>query len=202
MSPHIEPVGPSDDSGVEVAFTEILAEIVGVESVSPDSHFFDDLGADSSPRTSASATWTPSTRTAGCGTSTAMTCSLPTGCPQCRVRPDASHLPATMTSAGTALGRILPASVETEECFGEPIGGAILPGEESAVAGAVAVRRREYSTVRVCARVCLERLGYAPVAIPPGAGGAPVWPAGVRGSLTHCVGYAAAADFAAAYAVR
>lgn len=98
-----------------------------------------------------------------------------------------------MTSAGTALGRILPASVETEECFGEPIGGAILPGEESAVAGAVAVRRREYSTVRVCARVCLERLGYAPVAIPPGAGGAPVWPAGVRGSLTHCVGYAAAA---------
>ena len=47
MSPHIEPVGPSDDSGVEVAFTEILAEIVGVESVSPDSHFFDDLGADS-----------------------------------------------------------------------------------------------------------------------------------------------------------
>ncbi len=98
-----------------------------------------------------------------------------------------------MTSAGTTLGRILPACVETEECFGEPPGGALLPGEESAVAGAVAVRRREYSTVRACARVCLERLGHAPVAIPPGVGGAPVWPVGVRGSMTHCAGYAAGA---------
>jgi enterobactin synthetase component D / holo-[acyl-carrier protein] synthase len=98
-----------------------------------------------------------------------------------------------MTPAGTALGRILPACVETEECFGDPTGGTLLPGEQSAVAGAVAVRRREYSTVRACARVCLERLGHPPVAIPRGAGGAPVWPVGVRGSLTHCVGYAAAA---------
>jgi 4'-phosphopantetheinyl transferase EntD len=98
-----------------------------------------------------------------------------------------------MVEAGTTLGRVLPSYVETEERFGEPPGGPLLPGEENAVAGAVAARRREYATVRCCARACLERLGYGPVALPPGVGGAPVRPVGVRGSMTHCAGYAAAA---------
>jgi 4'-phosphopantetheinyl transferase EntD len=98
-----------------------------------------------------------------------------------------------MVTAGTHLGTILPKCVETEERFGEATGGTLLPGEECAVATAVAGRRREYATVRCCARACLERLGHAPVAIPPGVGGAPVWPAGVRGSMTHCAGYSAAA---------
>jgi non-ribosomal peptide synthetase-like protein len=34
-------------TGTERALAEMLADIVGVEQVSPDSHFFDDLGADS-----------------------------------------------------------------------------------------------------------------------------------------------------------
>jgi acyl carrier protein len=34
-------------SGTETIFAEVLADIVGVERVSVDSHFFDDLGADS-----------------------------------------------------------------------------------------------------------------------------------------------------------
>ena len=33
--------------GTEEAFAEVLAGIVGVEQVPVDSHFFDDLGADS-----------------------------------------------------------------------------------------------------------------------------------------------------------
>ena len=37
----------SDGSPVETAFAEILAEIVGLETISVDSDFFDDLGADS-----------------------------------------------------------------------------------------------------------------------------------------------------------
>ena len=98
-----------------------------------------------------------------------------------------------MGTVGTALGRILPPYVETEEVFGEPDEAALLPGEEQAVAGAVVVRRREYAAARCCARACLGRLGYGPVALPRGVGGAPVWPLGVRGSLTHCAGYVAAA---------
>jgi 4'-phosphopantetheinyl transferase EntD len=91
------------------------------------------------------------------------------------------------------LGMILPAGVECEERFGEAPSGALFPEEEKIIAQAVEQRQREYATVRSCARACLERLGYAPVAILPGDGGAPIWPAGVLGSMTHCAGYAAAA---------
>ena len=34
-------------TGVEAAFADVLAEVLRVERVSVDSHFFDDLGADS-----------------------------------------------------------------------------------------------------------------------------------------------------------
>jgi 4'-phosphopantetheinyl transferase EntD len=88
---------------------------------------------------------------------------------------------------------ILPAGVESEECFGEPPGGVLFREEEQVIAHAVASRRRDFATVRSCARACLARLGYPPAPILPGVGGAPTWPAGIRGSMTHCAGYAAAA---------
>jgi 4'-phosphopantetheinyl transferase EntD len=91
------------------------------------------------------------------------------------------------------LESILPAGVEYQECFGEAPGGVLFPEEEQVIAHAVPARRREYATVRSCARACLGRLGYPRVPILPGVGGAPIWPAGVRGSLTHCAGYTAAA---------
>jgi 4'-phosphopantetheinyl transferase EntD len=91
------------------------------------------------------------------------------------------------------LGMILPTEVECEERFGEATGGVLFPEEEQIIANAVEARRREYATVRSCARACLERLGYPRVPLLPGVGGAPRWPIGVQGSMTHCAGYAAAA---------
>jgi 4'-phosphopantetheinyl transferase EntD len=91
------------------------------------------------------------------------------------------------------LNLILPAGVESQECFDEAPGGVLFPEEEQIIAHAVPARRRDYAAVRSCARACLQRLGYTPVPILPGAGGAPMWPAGIRGSMTHCAGYAAAA---------
>lgn len=88
---------------------------------------------------------------------------------------------------------ILPAGVESQECFGNPPGGVLFREEEKIIAHAVATRRRDYAAVRNCARACLQRLGYPPAPILPGVGGAPTWPAGIRGSMTHCAGYAAAA---------
>ena len=88
---------------------------------------------------------------------------------------------------------ILPTAVETQECFGPPPGGLLFPEEQQIIAHAVATRQRDFATVRSCARACLKRLGYPQVPILPGYGGAPTWPAGIRGSLTHCAGYAAAA---------
>jgi 4'-phosphopantetheinyl transferase EntD len=91
------------------------------------------------------------------------------------------------------LDLILPAGVESQECFGAAPGGVLLAEEEQIIAHAVPARRRDYAAVRSCARACLQRLGYAPVPILPGVGGAPTWPSGVLGSMTHCAGYAAAA---------
>lgn len=65
----------------------------------------------------------------------------------------------------------------------------LYPDEEIAVARAVAKRRREFAFGRACAR---RALGMD-VAILVGQGGAPVWPAGVAGSITHTDDYAAAA---------
>ena len=88
---------------------------------------------------------------------------------------------------------IVPAGVHSEECFGTASDAALFPEEEKIIAHAVPERRREYAAVRGCARACLGRLGHPPGPILPGAGGAPTWPAGICGSLTHCPGYAAAA---------
>ena len=91
------------------------------------------------------------------------------------------------------LESILPAGIESEERFGEPPDEVLFPEEQAIVAHAVQARQREYAAVRSCARACLGRLGYPPVPILPGIGGAPKWPPGVLGSMTHCPGYAAAA---------
>jgi|HubBroStandDraft_6_1064221.scaffolds.fasta_scaffold56898_3 4'-phosphopantetheinyl transferase EntD len=66
---------------------------------------------------------------------------------------------------------------------------AIYPGEELAVARAVAKRRREFAFGRACAR---RALGLD-VAIAVGQGGAPMWPEGYAGSITHTDDHAAAA---------
>lgn len=66
---------------------------------------------------------------------------------------------------------------------------ALFADEAAAVARAVAKRRREFAFGRACARAALG----ADVAIGVGQGGAPIWPAGVTGSITHTDDYAAAA---------
>ncbi|MFI9200276.1 4'-phosphopantetheinyl transferase [Streptomyces sp. NPDC053048] len=92
------------------------------------------------------------------------------------------------------IGALLPAGVESAESFHDPEDPpALFPEEEALLANAVDKRRREFTTVRACARTALGRLGLAPSPIVPGQRGAPQWPAGVIGSMTHCAGYRAAA---------
>ena len=93
----------------------------------------------------------------------------------------------------TVLGELLPAGVCTTERFGDVPDVALFPEEEAVIARAVAKRRSEFATVRWCAREAMGRLGIAPAPIVPGVRGAPVWPAGVVGSMTHCDGYRASA---------
>lgn len=90
---------------------------------------------------------------------------------------------------------LLPESVVVVESHGDdPAAEASLYPEELAVlTRAVGKRRREFASVRVCARHAMEKLGVAPGPVLPGERGAPRWPAGVIGSMTHCEGYGAAA---------
>ncbi|MFF3935828.1 4'-phosphopantetheinyl transferase family protein [Streptomyces phaeofaciens] len=93
---------------------------------------------------------------------------------------------------------LLPASVVAVEAFGEEgvreFGDSpLFPEEEALVARAVAKRRREFTVVRACARRAMEKLGVAARPVLPGERGAPGWPDGLTGSMTHCEGYCAAA---------
>ncbi|WP_316770084.1 4'-phosphopantetheinyl transferase family protein [Streptomyces sasae] len=90
---------------------------------------------------------------------------------------------------------LLPDSVVVVEMLGdETIREAPLyPEEEAIVARAVPKRRREFAAVRACARSAMEKLGIPPQPVVSGERGAPRWPDGLIGSMTHCEGYCSAA---------
>lgn len=88
---------------------------------------------------------------------------------------------------------ILPPAVAAAESFGDILDAPLFPEEEALLTRAVDKRRREFTTARACARAALADLGLPAGPILRGLRGAPVWPPGVVGSLTHCAGYRAAA---------
>lgn len=89
--------------------------------------------------------------------------------------------------------KILPDIVASTEAFDDPPDAVLFPEEEAVISRAVAKRRREFRTVRHCARLALGELGIPPVAVLPGEHREPLWPPGIVGSMTHCAGYRAAA---------
>jgi len=60
------------------------------------------------------------------------------------------------------------------------------PNEAAIVAGAVEKRRREFATGRRLAREALSRLGVEGFELLRDANHAPIWPACISGSLSHC----------------
>jgi 4'-phosphopantetheinyl transferase EntD len=89
--------------------------------------------------------------------------------------------------------KILPDEVASAEAFDDPPDAVLYPGEAEMISRAVDKRRREFRTVRHCARRALGQLGLPPVPVLRGERGEPQWPPGVVGSMTHCSGYRAAA---------
>ena len=85
--------------------------------------------------------------------------------------------------------KLLPAAVAAVEAFSDPPDAVLFPAEEALISKAVDKRRREFTTARTCARTALATLGFAPAPILRGPRGAPIWPAGIVGSMTHCAGY-------------
>ena len=71
------------------------------------------------------------------------------------------------------------------------------PGEAPAMARATPARQAEFAAGRAAARAAMRAVGMVPYAIPMGSDRAPVWPAGVVGSISHsnglCIAVAARA---------
>lgn len=81
------------------------------------------------------------------------------------------------------------------ESFEDPVGMFVPEAERAAVARAVPKRQAEFFTVRYLARRAMSTLGVPGAEHMPilkGDRGAPSWPGGVIGSMTHCAGYRAA----------
>jgi 4'-phosphopantetheinyl transferase EntD len=91
------------------------------------------------------------------------------------------------------LERILPPSVRSAHSRSDPPSATLFPAEAALLVKAVEKRKQEFTTVRHCARLALADLGLPPVPILRGTRGAPIWPDGIVGSMTHCPGYRAAA---------
>jgi 4'-phosphopantetheinyl transferase EntD len=91
------------------------------------------------------------------------------------------------------LAEIVPPQVAADETFGDPPRPVLFPEEEAVLTRAVDKRRREFAAARACARAGLARLGVPPGPILPGLRGAPQWPPGIVGTMTHCAGYCASA---------
>jgi enterobactin synthetase component D / holo-[acyl-carrier protein] synthase len=91
------------------------------------------------------------------------------------------------------IAQLLPASVAVVQTYGDQGAAPLYPEEQALVADAVDKRRREFATVRACARRAMAELGHPPQPVVSCPRGAPRWPPGLVGSMTHCDGYRAAA---------
>jgi 4'-phosphopantetheinyl transferase EntD len=87
---------------------------------------------------------------------------------------------------------LLPPRCVAYELVADHVDAPLFPEEERVIAGAHPARRSEFTLVRLCARRALEDLGLPAGPLLPGGRGAPRWPPGVVGSMTHCPTYGAA----------
>src|SRR5438309_2203367 len=90
------------------------------------------------------------------------------------------------------LATLLPAETSVVIATPAMYRAALLPEEEAQVAQAVPKRREHFTAGRNAGRAALRQLGLAPSAILSDPRGAPLWPDGVVGSITHCEGFCCA----------
>ncbi len=68
----------------------------------------------------------------------------------------------------------------------------LLPEEHQLISTAVDKRRREFSTGRYCAHRALEQMGFKTMPLLAGSKREPLWPEGVKGSISHSDEYGVA----------
>lgn len=86
---------------------------------------------------------------------------------------------------------LLPDGVFGAEVFDTGQDVPLAPEDEALAQGASQTRRRDVALGRACARAALGQMGVTGT-VGRAPHGAPLWPPGVTGSITHTRGYAAA----------
>lgn len=96
----------------------------------------------------------------------------------------------------TLIGRVLAPGIWGAELADQGQALPLPPAEAMYVRDAAEVRRRQFALGRHCARLALAQAGSADAVLLRGGNGAPLWPPGFAGSISHTViggqGYAAA----------
>ena len=77
----------------------------------------------------------------------------------------------SLYAAAKLIEKILPDAVASAEAFDDPPDAVLYPGEAEVISRAVDKRRREFRTVRHCARQALRQLGLPPTPVLPGKRG-------------------------------
>ena len=98
-----------------------------------------------------------------------------------------------LPEAASMAGTLWPTGVAFSEAATVGAVPELWPAEAAYVVRAAPKRAAEFAFGRACARAALASLGWPPCAIPAGPDRAPLWPAGVSGTISHTDGYAAAA---------
>ncbi|WP_263262972.1 4'-phosphopantetheinyl transferase superfamily protein [Pseudomonas sp. RIT-PI-S] len=98
------------------------------------------------------------------------------------------HCPLPLPVAGSLFAScsFQPSRLAPEDFPGTGI------AKPASIERSVAKRQAEFLAGRLCARSVLSRLGLPECEVPIGEDRAPVWPAGIRGAITHSDGWAAA----------
>ena len=122
------------------------------------------------------------------------------------VRWQVSRLPSRdqaerLTNANLFAG-LLPDFVAVAESDTVDIDGETWPEEDQSLIRAAEKRRLEFRAGRILARRAIAQLGLPAGPILRGPDRAPIWPAGIVGSITHCGRRLAAAAARAAHAAN
>jgi len=97
------------------------------------------------------------------------------------------------TGEGTdGLAGILPPGLAAAEAFGDVAPDPLFSDESSVVSTAVELRKLEFGRGRSCAHRAMVALGFAPEPVLAAVDRAPIWPAGIVGSISHCREYCCA----------
>lgn len=88
---------------------------------------------------------------------------------------------------------LVPTGVVSAECRESVAPSLLYPEESFFIAGVTPKRASEFASGRICARATLKRIGIERFPLLGDETGAPRWPNGVVGSITHTAGFCAAA---------